>query len=139
MDIQKDRFMRNLTLLFLCFIFIACERPSLKRAENLLNFSLNNSVSFLQKHEYWNNFNGNGFRIEVYNILDMNYIRNMSEKSHLKSFNYNKKYDAIRNSECGKFINNGAGFYKTIWKGDNIETVVIDTLNKKFLFCYCLI
>ena len=116
MDIQKDRFMRNLTLLFLCFIFIACERPSLKRAENLLNFSLNNSVSFLQKHEYWNDFNGNGFRIEVYDILDMNYIKNMFEKSHLKSFNYNKKYDAIRNSECGKFINNGAGFYKTIWK-----------------------
>ena len=70
MDIQKDRFMRNLTLLFLCFIFIACERPSLKRAENLLNFSLNNSVSFLQKHEYWNDFNGNGFRIEVYNIRE---------------------------------------------------------------------
>ena len=136
MDIQKDRFMRNITLLILCLIFIDCERPSLKRAENLLNFSLNNSVSFLQKHEYWNDFNGNGFRIEVYNILDMNYIRNMSEKSHLKSFNCNKKYDAIRNSECGKFINNGAGFYKTIWKGDNIETVVIDTLNKKFLFCY---
>ena len=28
---------------------------------------------------------------------------------------------------------------KTIWKGDNIETVVIDTLNKKFLYCYCFI
>ena len=38
-----------------------------------------------------------------------------------------------------KFINNGAGFYKTIWKGGNIETVVIDTLNKKFLYCYCFI
>lgn len=101
MDIQKDRFMRHLTLFILCFIFIACERASLKRAENLLNFSLNNSVCFLQKHEYWNDFNGNGFRVEVYNILDMNYIRNMSEKSHLKSFNCNKKYDTIRNSEFG--------------------------------------
>lgn len=90
MDIQKDRFMRHLTLFILCFIFIACERASLKRAENLLNFSLNNSVCFLQKHEYWDDFNGNGFRVEVYNILDMNYIRNMSEKSHLKSFNCNK-------------------------------------------------
>ena len=71
MDIQKDRFMRHLTLFILCFIFIACERASLKRAENLLNFSLNNSVCFLQKHEYWNDFNGNGFRVEVYNILDI--------------------------------------------------------------------
>ncbi|RRC96768.1 hypothetical protein EII32_11070 [Prevotella sp. OH937_COT-195] len=139
MDIRKDRFMRNFTLFILCIIFIACERSSLKRAENVLNFPLNNSVCFLQEYEYWNDFNGNGFRIEVYNILDMNYIRNMSEKSHLKSFNCNKKNDELRNSEYSKFINNGAGFYKTIWKDDNIETVVIDTLNKKFLFYYCFL
>lgn len=46
----------------------------------------------------------------------------MSEKSHLKSFNCNKKNDELRNSEYSKFINNGAGFYKTIWKDDNIES-----------------
>ena len=78
--------MRHLTLFILCFIFIACERASLKRAENLLNFSLNNSVCFLQKHEYWNDFNGNGFRVEVYNILDMNYITLIPQHYNLTLF-----------------------------------------------------
>ncbi|TAM92958.1 MAG: hypothetical protein EPN39_21210 [Chitinophagaceae bacterium] len=90
----------------------------------------------MSKSEHWNNFNGDGYRVEVYKILDPEYFKRKFN-DNFKVFDFRKKDNPLKNTNYSEYIENGAGFYKSLWNKDEIKTVVIDTVNNKFLYYYC--
>lgn len=119
-------------------MIFSCESQHLIDAEKIFNHSLEGKVEYIEKEENWNDFNGNGYRTEVYRILDLNFIKEKSKEEDFKLFDFKNTDNPLNNTEYSKFLKNGAGFYKTIWLEDEIRTVVVDTLNKKFVYYYSI-
>lgn len=117
-------------------MFSSCTNNHLSDAEKIVGYSLKGKVEFLNKDEKWNDFNGNGYRVEVYKILDTTYFINKPIKEGFKSFDFNKTDNPLNNTDYSEFIENGAGVYKTVWIGDDIKIIVVDTVNNKFLYYY---
>ena|SRR5690554_542268 len=128
--------MKFITALIISFMFASCTNNHLSDAEKIVGYSLKGKVEFLNKDEKWNDFNGNGYRVEVYKILQSSYFKERYTKEDFKSFDFKNIDNPLNNTDYSEFITNGAGFYKTVWIEDDIETVVIDTVNNKFLYYY---
>lgn len=119
-------------------MIFSCKSQHLTDAEKIFNHSLKGKVEYIDKDENWNDFNGNGYRTEVYDILDLSYINEKSKEENFKSFDFKNIDNPLNNTEYSKFLKNGAGFYKTVWLEDEIKTVVVDTLNNKFIYYHSL-
>lgn len=119
-------------------MIFSCKSQHLTDAEKVFNHSLKGKVEYMEKDENWNDFNGNGYRTEVYSILDLNYIKEKSKQEDFKSFDFKSIGNPLNNTDYSKFLKNGAGFYKTVWLEDEIKTVVVDTLNSKFIYYHSI-
>ena len=98
-----------------------------------MNTSLNGKVCYLTSEEYWQTFGGDGYRVEVYKILDTEYLKSKCESDNYDSFDNNLSI----NPEYSKYINNGAGYYKRIYRESEIIELTIDTINNKLIYYYC--
>ena len=120
-------------IIFLSIVLLGCSRSHLNDVETLMNTSLNGKVCYLTSEEYWQTFGGDGYRVEVYKILDTEYLKSKCESDNYDSFDNNLSI----NPEYSKYINNGAGYYKRIYKESEIIELTIDTINNKLIYYYC--
>lgn len=120
-------------IIFLSIVLLGCSRSHLNDVETLMNTSLNGKVCYLTSEEYWQTFGGDGYRVEVYKILDTEYLKSKCESDNYDSFDNNLSI----NPEYSKYINNGAGYYKRIYRESEIIELTIDTINNKLIYCYC--
>src|SRR5690554_4345320 len=130
--------MKFITVLIVSLMFTSCINKHLKDVEDIFGYSLKDKIEYLSKDEKWNDFNGNGFRVEIYEIIDLNYFKDKSLYKNFKSFNFKDNNNPLGNTDYSKYIQNGSGYYKTIWFENKIKTIVVDTTNNKFLFYYSL-
>lgn len=130
--------MKLITVLIISLMFSSCENKNLSDAEKFFGDSLIEKVEYLSSDEKWNDFNGNGFKVDVYEIIDLNYIKDKSVDKNFKTFNFNENINPLDNTDYSKYIENGSGFYKTIWLKNEIKTIIVDTTNNKFLYYYNL-
>lgn len=130
--------MKLITVLIISLMFSSCENKNLSDVEKFFGDSLIDKVEYLSSDEKWNDFNGNGFKVDVYEIIDLNYIKDKSVYKNFKTFNFNESKNPLNNTDYSKYIENGSGFYKTIWLENEIKTIVVDTTNNKFLYYYNL-
>lgn len=119
-------------------MIFSCKSQHLTDAEKIFNHSLEGKVEYIEEDENWNDFNGNGYRTEVYSILDLKYINEKCKEEGFKLFNFKNIDNPLNNTEYSEFLQNGAGFYKTLWLEDEIKTVVVDTLNNKFIYYHSM-
>lgn len=120
-------------IIFLSIVLLGCSRSHLNDVETLMNTSLNGKVCYLTSEEYWQTFGGDGYRVEVYKILDTEYLKSKCESDNYDSFDNNISI----NPEYSKYINNGAGYYKRIYRESEIIELTIDTINNKLIYYYC--
>lgn len=120
-------------IIFLSIVLWGCSRSHLNDVETLMNTSLNGKVCYLTSEEYWQTFGGDGYRVEVYKILDTEYLKSKCESDNYDSFDNNLSI----NPEYSKYINNGAGYYKRIYRESEIIELTIDTINNKLIYYYC--
>lgn len=120
-------------IIFLSIVLLGCSRSNLNDVETLMNTSLNGKVCYLTSEEYWQTFGGDGYRVEVYKILDTEYLKSKCESDNYDSFDNNLSI----NPEYSKYINNGAGYYKRIYRESEIIELTIDTINNKLIYYYC--
>lgn len=120
-------------IIFLSIVLFGCSRSHLNDVETILNTSLNGKVCYLTSEEYWQTFGGDGYRVEVYKILDTEYLKSKCESDNYDSFDNNLSI----NPEYSKYINNGAGYYKRIYRESEIIELTIDTINNKLIYYYC--
>lgn len=120
-------------IIFLSIALLGCSRSHLNDVETLMNTSLNGKVCYLTSEEYWQTFGGDGYRVEVYKILDTEYLKSKCESDNYDSFDNNLSI----NPEYSKYINNGAGYYKRIYRESEIIELTIDTINNKLIYYYC--
>lgn len=120
-------------IIFLSIVLLGCSRSHLNDVETLMNTSLNGKVCYLTSEEYWQTFGGDGYRVEVYKILDTEYLKSKCESDNYDSFDNNLSI----NPEFSKYINNGAGYYKRIYRESEIIELTIDTINNKLIYYYC--
>ncbi|WP_417369485.1 hypothetical protein [Flavobacterium beibuense] len=130
--------MKLITVLMISLMFSSCVNKNLSDAEKFFGDSLIDKVEYLSSDEKWSDFNGNGFKVDVYEIIDLNYIKDKSADKNFKTFNFNENINPLDNTDYSKYIENGSGFYKTIWLENEIKTIVVDTTNNKFLYYYNL-
>lgn len=124
--------------LLLSIVLVGCNRSHLNNAECLFNASLGGKVRYLTSEENWQTFGGDGFRVEIYQILDEDYLVTKSLNGHFDTFDYRQQNDANgMNPDYLKFIENGAGFYRKVCKKTEINELVIDTINNKMIYYYC--
>ena len=82
-------------IILLSIVLFGCSRSHLNDVETILNTSLNGKVCYLTSEEYWQTFGGDGYRVEVYKILDTEYLKSKCENENFNTFDKN----VIINSE----------------------------------------
>jgi hypothetical protein len=133
MDTLKDRILFLSILLSLA----ACSRYDFEDLDNSFNVNLRNKVKFVKVDEQWSD-NGDGEKVVVFK-LNKSYAKeifNDAETHGFKLVNINKERENFTKREL-KYIG-GEVLYKTIFKGDEVKTLTIDTLQGKIIFYYGL-
>lgn len=140
-SIQAALFMLTASLTIIsCLFMSSCNRNHLYDAGILLNASLDGKVKYLSSDESWQSFGSDGHRVEVYQIIDLDYLVTKSANEHLDTFDNRQQNDSsITNPDYSKYIENGAGFYKSVWNENKMSQIVIDTINNKMIYYYCFI
>lgn len=101
-----------------------------------MDFGLLNKVKFENKKEFWNDFNGNGFKILIFRFSDVDYFTVFYNSKKFEKFDFNDVDNPFSNSEITEFILGGHGFYKTIRNKQESVTVIIDLKNRKLIYYY---
>src|SRR5699024_2984928 len=97
--------MRYVIFLMLCPMFLfSCKENHLSQAEKIFGYPLKGKVEYLSKNEKWNNFNGNGYKVEVYKILDLEYFKNKFKDSEFKKFDFKLKGNPLSNTNYSEYI-----------------------------------
>ena len=135
MDNLKDKIVIFTFSIFSIFLS-GCDNHDIKEAEKLSGLNLNNKVKFEKKKEQWNNFNGNGFKILVYNITDINYFNNHKNNKNITEFDFCDRNNPFANSEITEFINNGKGYYYSFFSEQESKILVVDMKNGKMIYYY---
>lgn len=131
--------MRQLIILSLCLIMSGCTSNHLRNVEETLNSPLKDKVEYIGiVEEQWDDFHGDGYRIEVYKILDVDYINELAKNNYLKKFDTGNDNDVFNNTHLAKHIINRAGYYRDIENAEHNEqrTIVIDTVNNQLIYSY---
>jgi hypothetical protein len=130
-----------LLIIFLSYacvlLFLSCQNKSVENIEKILGCSVEKKIVFDEKKEQWNDFNGDGYKIMTYTIKE-HHFRSIVNTIESKGFN---KYDgrcdeSLSKSEVYPIVKSGAGFYKRRNVNDEVETLFIDTINKKMIYHY---
>jgi len=124
--------MKYLKLLFL-ISFFSCSFSPINHIEKFSGLSLKNNFISIKDTSQWVDFNGNGFRLIV--LKPENQAAFHSIINEAKHLNY-KNFDAreFTHSEMAPYIKNGKGYYKYSWQNDEIQSIVIDTINSKIVY-----
>lgn len=131
--------MKQLIVLSMCLIMLGCTSNHLNNIEEMLNSPLNGKVEYIGiVDEQWDDFHGNGYRIEAYKILDVDFINNLAKNCHLKKFDRSSDNDVLNNTHFAKHIINGAGYYISAENAQHNEEriIVIDTVNNQLFYSY---
>lgn len=136
--------MKQLIILPLCLILLGCSSNHLNNVEEMLNSPVKDKMEYIGVvEEQWDNFHGDGYRIEAYKILDVDFINDLAKNSHLKKFDCSSDNDVLNNSHFAKHIItkhiiNGAGYYISAENAEHNEEriIVIDTVNNQLLYSY---
>lgn len=118
--------------IFLAFFCFSCRNQTQKRIDYILSFSTKGKISRYEKTEQWISFNGNGYKIESFLITDTSII----DSARLKCIKYDGKWvnECFANSEMYDFIVNTSGYYKRLSSKDQVEYVIVDTIQNKLQY-----
>lgn len=131
--------MKQLIVLSMCLIMLGCTSNHLNNIEEMLNSPIKDKMEYTGVvEEQWDDFHGDGHRIEAYKILDVDYINEIAKNNYLKKFDTGKDNDVFNNTHLAKHIINGAGYYRNIENAEHNEqrTIVIDTVNNQLFYSY---
>ena len=131
--------MKQLIILPLCLILLGCSSNHLNNVEEMLNSPIKDKLEYTGVvEEQWDDFHGDGYRIEAYKILDVDFINDLAKNSHLKNFDRISDNDVLNNTHFAKHIINGAGYYISAENAEHNEEriIIIDTVNNQLLYSY---
>ena len=131
--------MKQLIILPLCLILLGCSSNHLNNVEEMLNSPIKDKLEYTGVvEEQWGDFHGDGYRIEAYKILDVDFINDLAKNSHLKNFDRISDNDVLNNTHFAKHIINGAGYYISAENAEHNEEriIIIDTVNNQLLYSY---
>jgi len=138
MDIQTDKIVGLLIILLLT---CGCSNQNIGYMENSYELDLKRKVSIEQKHECWNEFNGNGYKLIQYKIK-ANYLEQITENAMLlefEDFDMSKGKNPFNGLKVDTLLRCRKGFYKSIWKDDEISIVAIDPTAEILVFYFAII
>jgi len=130
------RCLRNKIWVLVASIFLLGCTHYIKDAEELSGLNLKGKVKFEKKKEYWDNWQGNGFRALVYNITDINYFNSHKNDKGAQEFDFSDKNNPFANSIITEFINNGKGYYYSLDSKQKETALVVDLKNRKMVYYY---
>ena len=131
--------MKQLIILPLCLILLGCSSNHLNNVEEMLNSPIKDKMEYTGVvEEQWDDFHGDGYRIEAYKILNVDFINDLAKNSHLKKFDRSSDNDVLNNTHFAKHIINGAGYYISAENAEHNEEriIIIDTVNNQLLYSY---
>jgi hypothetical protein len=133
MDNLKDKIL----MLFVSISLFGCISHDVKEAEKMVGFAVSKQIKYETKTEYWNDFNGEGFKIIVYKIKNLDYFIQHIKTDKFNEFDFNDTNNPFAKSEIAAFITNGKGYYITLSKEQvYYKAVVIDLFNKQLIYYY---
>jgi hypothetical protein len=128
---------RNKILILLTSIFFAgCCYNFEKEIEKMIGFSVSGKIKYETKTEQWDGFQGNGFRVIVYKIKDLNYFIQHIKVDKFNEVDFNNPNNPFAKSEILPFVINGKGFYVSVYTDQKYELVIIDLTNQKLIYHY---
>ncbi len=135
MDTLKDK---TLIIVAILMFFTSCNNSKITEIETFSNLDLKGKITFKEKAEKWNDFNGNGYKVMIYSIEDNNLseLLKISKEIGFKKYNTNLNNNEFTNSELKPYIGESTGLYKTKWKDNEIKTVIIDSTHRKLIYYY---
>ncbi len=124
--------MKFLKLLLLISLF-SCLFSPINNIEKFSGLSLKKNFISIKDTSQWIDFNGNGFRLIVLKPENQGAFQSVIDEA--KRLNY-KNFDARKftNPEIAPYVKNGKGYYKFSWQEDEIQSIVIDTINSKIIY-----
>ena len=135
MDFRIDKYL----LISIVLIFFACSSDKTKEIEDYSGIDLQNKITFVKDTSHWNNFNGNGFKVLIYEIKNDNLNEIIQSAKQLKYKNL-KSYDSeFSNFDITPYIKASQGLFKTEWLDNEIKTIVLDTVNSKLIYYYSIL
>ncbi len=106
------------------FMWTSCTNSSISEMEELVGIPMKEALNPICDECHWNDFNGNGYKIEVYHI-SQKYLKRYG--SVFKSSGF-CEYDPTmwKQSEIYPYIKNSNGLYKIFNKNDEIKYVFLN-------------
>lgn len=121
-------YFKGIFIIFVSLFLVSCQPKSIVAIENQLGCSLKGVANLDKEFHKWNDFNGDGYQIEIYSIRG-DRIQTLVQAARGKGFCIYKKHDAsnailIAYNEVDEW----AGYYSYRECNDSIEMLYIDTL-----------
>lgn len=133
-----DTLIGNIAILIFLFSLSACKQYNTDEIEKYFNLTLSENLDFVTVDEQWNDFNGNGEKVVLFNInkeqVQKLYV--LAKSQGFKEVNIDSVTEKFTKIEL-KHIS-GNVIYKTIFIENEVRTLVIDTLNGKVSYYYSI-
>lgn len=122
-------------------IFSSCERSTLKFIEQELNVKLGDKISFCERKEQWDGFQGNGYYVETYNIK-VDYLEELvtaSQKENFLHFDKKNRGDVLNYPNILDYpdiieYTQGEGYYKCRISNNEIILITINIVTMKIIY-----
>ena len=115
------------------FLCNSCTYSSVSNMEELTGISLTGELTLSINDSHWNKFNGNGYRIDIYNV-DKGFIQRKYSVFKSNGFNeYNS--DSWTSSEIYPYIKKSHGIYK-IYTKDNEVVYIFINIDNNTIICF---
>lgn len=113
------------------------QKYSIRTIETLMNVSIAKDVEFSLCEEQWTDFNGDGYRICVFDIKDTEALYSKIDTTQLERVSQNK-HELER--EVHPYINgNTVYYYKVVDHKGDTDYVILDVETRKLIHFYFII
>lgn len=118
---------------FLALAFVSC-RDSMTMIKDTFDIELQKSVEYYSEQEQWNDFNGDGYRIVIYDVKDGHELE-VQSLMESKGAIYMKNY---LNSELKECVLSDSVYIleKDLINDDELRRLLYDPTQKKIIYHY---
>jgi hypothetical protein len=128
---------KNKILMLLVSMFLfGCSSHNVKEIEKMIGFAVYGKIKYETKTEQWDNFHGDGFKVIVYKIKDLDYFIQHIKADKFNKFDFNDPNNPLVDWDVMPFITNGKGFYISVFTDREYRLIVIDLINQKLIYNY---
>jgi hypothetical protein len=121
-------------MLLVSMFLLGCSSHDVKETEKMIGFAVPGKIKYEKKIEQWDNFHGDGFKVIVYKIKDLDYFIQHIKVDKFNEIDFNDPNNPFAKSEIVPFVTNGKGFYISVLTDQEDKSVVIDLTNQKLIY-----